>query len=303
MQNKGINKRQGIFNEFSKNFSKVIDNPDLKRINIDFYICPLCHNSFTEKDLDQTLENPLTIEDVPPKKLNGKPLLLTCKRCNNTNGSIYDSELGKWFKAFCALEGNGDLEFKIKIDSSKPFNAKLRRYVENKQIDINTNNKNPYAKQNISSLHNKGKAEINYIFDFGDEKKINDALLRFSYLYAFYFFGYSYIFSAGGKYLNEYISFNKNQELKPIVISDNLDEYDQGMYKISFPSNITSFLVVLTFGLEIKKNVGIIIPSPKIEHLNNFKSINKLKIGSLKFQQILKQEMNNHPFVCYEVWK
>lgn len=302
MINKGITKRQGIFNEFSKNLSIIIHDPNLKRTGIDFYICPLCLKSFTEKDLDQSLQNPLTIEDVPPKQLNGKPLLLTCKKCNNVNGSVYDSELGKWFKAFCALEGKGNLEFKMKIDSSKAFNVKLTRDIEKKQIDIDSNNKNPYAKQNLSSMHNNGEAEVNFIFDFGDEKKINDGLLRFSYLYAFYFFGYSYIFSDGGKYLNEYISFNKNQELKPLVLSNNLDNLEQGIYKILFPLNITSFLVVFALGSEIKKNVGIIIPSPKIEHLDNFKSINRQKIGPLKFQKILKQEINKRPFVCYEIW-
>jgi hypothetical protein len=33
----------------------------------------------------------LTIEDVPPKSVGGRPLLLTCKRCNNTAGSDFDS--------------------------------------------------------------------------------------------------------------------------------------------------------------------------------------------------------------------
>lgn len=302
MQNKGINRRQTIFKEFSKNFSIVLDNPDLKRINIEFYICPLCHKSFTEKDLDQALQNPLTIEDVPPKKLNGKPLLLTCKKCNNENGSIYDSELGKWFKTFCALEGKGDLEFKMAIDSTKTFKAKLKRDAKNDRIDIKSNPKNPYAKKNVSNMHKMGKAEVRYLFDFGDEKKINDGFLRFAYLYSFYYFGYSYIFSPGGKYVNDYLSFNKNKELKPLVISDNLDEYEEGIYKISFPLNLTSFLVIFRFGSEIQKNIGIIIPGPKDEHLNNFKQLNQEKIGPLKFQLILKQEINLRPFVCYQVW-
>lgn len=302
MQNKGINKRQVIFDEFSENFSKIVGNTHLKSKNFNLYICPLCHNSFTEKDLDQTLENPLTIEDVPPKNLKGKPLLLTCKKCNNINGSIYDSELSKWFKAFCALEGIGDLEFKMSVDSSRTFNAKLTRDIKKKQIEINSNNKNPYAKQNISNMHKKGNAEVNYIFDFGDDKKINDGLLRFSYLYAFYFFGYSYVFSAGGRYINDYITFNKNTELKPIVISEKLEKLEQGIYKIFFPLNMTSLLVIFTFGSEIKKNVGIIIPSPKIEHLNNFRLINTEKIGPLKFERIIKQEINNRPFFCYEIW-
>ncbi len=303
MQNKGINKRQNIFNEFSKNFSLVLDNPHLKRINIDFYICPLCHNSFTEKDLNQELENPLTIEDVPPKKLNGKPLLLTCKNCNNINGSVYDSELGKWFKAYCALEGKSNLEFKMKIDSSRTFKAKLTTDPEKERTDINSNHKNPYAKGNISNMHKKGKAEVSYIFDFGDEKKINDGFLRFAYLFAFYYFGYAYIFSEGGRYLNEYLSFNKNKELKPLIISGGLDNYEQGIYKISFPLSITSFLVIFSFGSEVKKNIGIIIPSPKKEHLENFKSLNEQKLRPLKFQGIIKQKINSRPFVCYEIWK
>ena len=130
--------RENIFNEFSLNFSRVMDNPHLKRINIDFYICPLCFESFTEQHLNQTVENPLTIEDIPPKKLNGKPLLLTCKKCNNINGSIYDSELSKWFKAYCALEGKGELNFKMGIDSSRTFKAKLVRDVENETTSINS---------------------------------------------------------------------------------------------------------------------------------------------------------------------
>lgn len=302
MHNKGIIKRKIIFDQFSKNFSKVLDNPHLKRINIDFYICPLCNISFTEKDLNQDLENPLTIEDVPPKKLNGKPILLTCKKCNNINGSIYDSELSKWFKAFCALEGKGNLEFKMKIDSSRTFKAKLTRDPKNKRIDITSNRKNTYAEQNFSKMHKIGKAQVNYMFDLGDEKKINDGLLRFAYLYAFYYFGYSYIFSDGGKYINQYLSFNNNKELKPLVISDNLDKYKEGIYKISFPLNITSFLVIFSLGSEVKKNIGIIIPGPKDKHLTNFKLLDKQKIGPLKFQQIIKQEINIHPFVCYEVW-
>jgi len=300
MKNKGQKKRQNIFDEFSKNFSIVLDNPHLKRINIDFYICPLCNNSFTEKDLNQNLDNPLTIEHIPPDKLKGKPLLLTCKNCNNINGTNYDTELSKWFKAYCAIAGKGELDFKMAIESSRPFKAKLA--TDKERTDIQTYQKNPYAEKNISNMHKAGKANVNFIFDIGDEKKINDGFLRFAYLYAFYYFGYSYVFSPGGKHTNEYLSFNKNKELEPLIISENLDELKEGIYKISFPINITSFLVVFCLGSEVKKNVGIIIPGPKQEHLNNFKLLNQEKIGPLKFQLILKQDINIHPLTCYQIW-
>ena len=300
---RGVKIRESIFNAFSRNFSLVMNNPHLKRINISFYICPLCFDSFTEQHLNQAVENPLTIEDVPPKKLNGKPLLLTCKKCNNINGSIYDSELSKWFKAYCALEGKGALDFKMAIDSSRTFKAKLERNLDNKTTSINSNKKNPYAEDNVSKMHNEGKAKVNFLFDFGDGKKIDDGFLRFAYLYAFYYFGYAYIFSPGGNYVKDYLVLNKNRELKPLIISDKLEDFSQGIYKISFPKDTTSFLVVFKLGSEITKNIGVILPGPKDEHIANFKLIDKEKIGPLKFQQIIKQDINDKPFVCYKLWK
>lgn len=300
---KGVKIRENIFNEFSQNFSRVMDNPHLKRTIIGFYICPLCLESFTEYHLNQSVENPLTIEDVPPKKLNGKPLLLTCKKCNNLNGSIYDSELGKWFKAYCVLEGKGEFDFKMSIDSSRTFKAKLVRDIDNKTTSINSNTKNPYAEKNVSKMHTQGKAGVNFLFDFGDDKKIDDGFLRFAYLYAFYHFGYAYIFSPGGKYVKDYLVLNKSQELKPLIISKKLEDLDQGIYKISYPTDITSFLVVFKLGSEIVKNIGVILPGPKEEHIENFKLIDKKRIGTLKFQQIIKQDINDKPFVCYQIWK
>lgn len=300
---KGDKIRKSIFKEFSQNFSRVMDNPHLKRINIDFYICPLCFESFTKQHLNQSTQNPLTIEDIPPKRLNGKPLLLTCKKCNNVNGSVYDSELGKWFKAYCALEGKGELDLKMAIGSSRTFKAKLARDIENEMTSINSHKPNPYAEENVSKMHNEGKAEVKFLLDFGDDKKIDDGFLRFAYLYAFYYFGYAYIFSPGGTYVKDYFVLNKNQELKPLVISDKLEELDQSIYKISHPTDITSFLVVFKLGSEITKNIGVILPGPKKEHVENFRLINKEKIGPLKFQQIIKQDINHRPFSCYQIWK
>ena len=251
--------------------------------------------------LRQNSNNHLTLEDVPPKKLNGIPLLLTCKKCNNINGSIYDSHISKWFKAYRAIEGQGDLDFKMSIDSSNPFKMKLARDKEKERIDITSNPKNPYAKKNVANMHDKGKGEVKYIFDLGDGEKINDGLLRFSYLYAFYYFGYSYIFSPGGRFINDFLTFNKNKGLKPFVISEKLDDLEQGIYIITTTSKIDLFLVILKFGSIVKKNVGIILPKPQVEHLNDFKSLNKEKIDIEKFQLIIKPKINSRPFVCYKV--
>ena len=88
----------------SKLFKKYSYNLDLIKkydfINLEpnipkSYICPLCIRLFTEKDLDQAVKNCLTLEDIPPKSLGGKPILLTCKECNNESGTKLDEQLRK----------------------------------------------------------------------------------------------------------------------------------------------------------------------------------------------------------------
>jgi hypothetical protein len=55
----------------------------------DLYACPLCGKFFAE---DALKSGELTAEDVPPKALGGKVIILTCKPCNNTAGHSIDAE-------------------------------------------------------------------------------------------------------------------------------------------------------------------------------------------------------------------
>jgi hypothetical protein len=54
----------------------------------DVYICPLCGRGFL---IQAVIDGTLTLEHVPPKSLGGKPLVLTCKDCNNDSGHSIDS--------------------------------------------------------------------------------------------------------------------------------------------------------------------------------------------------------------------
>jgi hypothetical protein len=56
----------------------------------ELFVCPICDNIFTRADLDA---GRLTLEDVPPKSMGGKPIALTCKKCNNTSGSTLDAAM------------------------------------------------------------------------------------------------------------------------------------------------------------------------------------------------------------------
>ena len=55
----------------------------------DYYYCPCCMGRYGREALSNGL---LTYEDVPPKSVGGRPLVLTCKSCNNTAGSRLDAQ-------------------------------------------------------------------------------------------------------------------------------------------------------------------------------------------------------------------
>lgn len=93
--NKSKKKKLAIFKLFSQNLEWIKEYPSIsfKPDFTDGYICPLCFDVFFEKDLDNIHPNPLTFEDIPPKSLGGKPLALTCKKCNSKSGHELDIHL------------------------------------------------------------------------------------------------------------------------------------------------------------------------------------------------------------------
>ena len=116
----GDEQRKKLYKIFSENLNSIRDE-DFIQLESDIpnsYICPLCIRNFTIKDLDQSLNNCLTLEDVPPHSLGGKPLTLTCKECNNTAGSLLDEELRKKLTTHEFLEGVPDaiVDAKIRLD-------------------------------------------------------------------------------------------------------------------------------------------------------------------------------------------
>jgi len=58
----------------------------------DTYICPICCVGFTKSALQS---KQLLLEHVPPRAVGGKPLVLTCNRCNTVATSRAESELKK----------------------------------------------------------------------------------------------------------------------------------------------------------------------------------------------------------------
>lgn len=86
-----MDKRLRWFDDGASKLRAVLDRLDLADklpANQDYYACPSCLVAYPREAVAAGL---LTIEDVPPKSVGGRPLLLTCKRCNNTAGNSFDS--------------------------------------------------------------------------------------------------------------------------------------------------------------------------------------------------------------------
>ena len=81
MSNK--NKRESIIEACSKQIESIpfITSDGVEFHMADAYICPLCQHVYA------IAHEALTLEHVPPESVEGKPILVTCKACNNSQGA------------------------------------------------------------------------------------------------------------------------------------------------------------------------------------------------------------------------
>lgn len=76
------------------------------------YMCPLCRSLFTREAVASKL---LTAEHVPPGSLGGRELVLTCKKCNNDDGSDLDARARELETMVAILRGTSTDPASIKV--------------------------------------------------------------------------------------------------------------------------------------------------------------------------------------------
>ena len=197
-------KRERMFDLFSRNLSLVSIAPGVHpTMNMaGVYICPLCLQSFTKDALKVDSPNQLTFEDIPPKKLGGNVLTLTCKNCNNSGGHDVDVHLVNILKGidFTSFRPNSGNPVKFKIGDGE-VNGRVD--VNNTgTVVLNTDSKSSHPKH-VKNLDNLIKSKQHSIEGIpltftvkvkkAEERKGEIALLRIAYLMAFSKFGYGFI--------------------------------------------------------------------------------------------------------------
>jgi hypothetical protein len=281
-------KKRKLFRLFSENLEWVKEHPSIS-FNPDFsngYICPLCFDVFFEKNLEPTTTNYLTLEDIPPKSLGGKPLALTCKSCNSKSGHELDAHLLNRLleldshqfspnsKTETTFELNGNrVNGIVEIDSKGTL-----------KLDLQTSRSNPkeadkFIKDLIpprtiynplfypDKLFDEGIKTPTFNLKFkrvSQERRAEIALLRIAYLLAYATFGSGFYINGGLYRVREQI-LNPEKDILPKVywIKYEFPKKLEGINIITLPKELRCFLVI--FNLETKsqkRQFAIVLPGP-----------------------------------------
>jgi len=270
----GDAQRKKLYKIFSENLNSI-RNEDFIQLEPDIpnsYICPLCTRHFTIIDLDQTRNNCLTLEDVPPKSLGGKALTLTCKECNNTAGSYLDEELRKKMIAHEFLEGvtGAIVDAKIRLDGELSVYGTLS-HRKGGGLDVHLYRNGPNAAPQrsqclprvIEHLENKKLQEVQFNSNPYKNRNAEVALLRIAYLIAFCTFGNGFLFNENLELVREQIQ-KPNKEILPSLglINDDLSKIMTGIYLVTEPREMQSFLVIFELASNRTTKHGVMLPGP-----------------------------------------
>lgn len=283
-------RKEKIFNLFAQNLKWFLEEPSLSFKDSETgediepeYICPLCFNDFYKKDLNNDVENPLTLEDVPPKSLGGTVKTLTCKACNNSAGHNLDVKLKELLnkKELHNFFPNSNTTARYKIDDHQ-VNGTFK--VDNNGkviIDLDTNRSNPrHLEEFTKKINPFGETKLTFqpIQKRIDEREAEIALLRIAYLEAFSLCGYGFMLNGNLDKVRDQIKKPKSNILPKVLwINYEFDDEQNGINIISEPEELRCFLIVFDIKTESRKyKCAIALPGPSTSGLDIYENIEKI---------------------------
>jgi hypothetical protein len=251
-------KRQSIFQVCANAASLLTESCEK------IYFCPICGKDFYE---DSAINGVLTLEDVPPRSMGGKGLLLTCKNCNSKSGHNIDYHIANLHKlqnfektltgqshgqkTTANFKLNGDnYPITVERENSK-IDIKLRQYDQKKIEKI---------KEYMSSVTNSDGLD-DFVFNVEKSVKLDYRLLKIAYLKSSFLLITALL---GYKY-----AFDKRLD----IVRDQILNPDRNILSTSFWVDLTNcstfpkrcLLFVsdpLNMIVVIYDSCGVILPSP-----------------------------------------
>jgi hypothetical protein len=302
---KSEEKRKRIFDVFAKNWQLTLsiapfDSAELRDEKFqEAIMCPICMVLYNRKGLDQTVENPLTIEHCPPEELGGKPMLLLCKSCNNTAGSELDIRLMEYLNVKPFNEQQAEGRVMLKNSTFKGGALDVRGTMELKRIDANSfyidlKATDTYRKNRFDNILKADKIEITYKpHETPSLHIVHTALLKIGYLLAFAKLGHPFIFNGNYDGVRRQIS-NPSETVLPIKGVIMNTSLGVGLHLISEPKPFIGFAVVFELTYNGKKDVhAVLLNHPDtvdvdfykglVVHQSEVRKIRATKIADLDF--------------------
>jgi len=280
----GHKRREKIYNIFSKNLELLKNHPkfDLKGEKTSGYICPLCHKIFDKNGLSKEYDDYLTLEDVPPKKLGGNVKLLTCKPCNNEQGSSLDKHLIEHLLTKDFFSGSSNIKRKARFEVDNKWNiGGTIHHTEEGGIKLLAVEGSSHEKH-YQRLFKKGDAEMEnikvtiYGEHRGDRARV--AKIRIAYLWLVSEFGYASLINPHMHVIREQIQNYDNLKYPVFGMAD-IDfpsEYE-GVNLITKPRSLKSFAVAFTLETDQRERKFIVLlPGPSDPGLNIYDTLNEL---------------------------
>lgn len=274
MSNKS--KRESIIEACSKQIETIpfVSSDGVEFQMVDAYICPLCLHVYA------IAHNRLTLEHVPPESVGGKPILVTCKACNNSQGSGIDVfltnelEISHNLKHLDTIPQMSRIAFNdVEINGQTTISKS-----EGFKFIISPDNNNPLEFEGFMKEARNAQEgyEIKLTANITNRKRNTDlaniALLKSAYLMAFQELGYMYVLNPCTNKVREQI-LNPNHQLisAPYIIADENGipkDIPQGVYYARF-NDIGCIIVVMDLQLkrsEQKHRKAVVLPHPKDSH-------------------------------------
>nr|WP_300667107.1 HNH endonuclease [Fluviicola sp.] len=286
---KPYQKKKKLFNIFSQNLKWFLEYPRIELVSedgkkiTDGYVCPLCFCSFPEEALDNTFENPLTLEDVPPKSLGGKVRTLTCRKCNSEAGHKIDAHLANQLQLDNMWKVNSEVRARFTLGGNK-VNGTFSMTEKGVVFNLLTENSHPIqSKKFIEDLKN-GAMEISGAkLEFSplvkaDLRRAELGLLRAAYLYAFSELGYGMMLNGGMTKVREQL-MNPEKKILPGVFWFKYDFSDDlyGFNIIREPKELRCYLIIFDLITKSgKMQCAIALPGPSSPSIGIYENIEKI---------------------------
>jgi len=157
------------------------------------YGCPFCLRGFDDPEM-------LSLEDVPPKSIGGKPLVLTCRACNNRFGHLLDVNIRSGRDLREMAEGKREAWIKLSHEGHTITAKAMFSPGGSIRIAGVPEKSNPKAHQSLFKNLDEivARGSLDWDFTIGLASRHNKwregvGWLRVAYLYVFAALGYNFI--------------------------------------------------------------------------------------------------------------